>query len=335
MYLAKIFVPDGIHYIIRESYRKGDRLLSRDLFDLGNDPREYIVYPGGNSYYIHESVEEALETAGVTSIHSGLEQIFFPYLKPRVQRVIEPFLKRSKSCRRENVKKKANACEQSQFHIFDKRRIHFLKFGRMDQGYIGQVSHKLFMPIFDKSRDEIEQYLMENERILKEGEKKPYVYTIFNLQRHFTQPMAKTDPAAIPEEEIDERFMENICRLNEDPAIWGEENTGNSLNEYLIRYATMYFDSDFETHDYLGDYIREFMNSHRRQRTYPQRKTVSHQEMSEIFQTDKESLQTMNRVQVTRLYRKLALKLHPDQGGNETEFIRLTEAYQDLIRSKK
>jgi hypothetical protein len=39
------------HYYLRESFRDGGHFLSRDLIDLGTDPAEHIIYPGGNAFY--------------------------------------------------------------------------------------------------------------------------------------------------------------------------------------------------------------------------------------------------------------------------------------------
>jgi hypothetical protein len=50
------------HYVLRESHRDGDLLRSRDLFDLGPDPGQFIVYPGGNSFYVSEEVESWFES---------------------------------------------------------------------------------------------------------------------------------------------------------------------------------------------------------------------------------------------------------------------------------
>ena len=43
----------------------------------------------------------------------------------------------------------------------------------------------------------------------------------------------------------------------------------------------------------------------------------------------------MSREQLTRLYRKKAMDLHPDRGGDHDLFIELTEVYESLQRMKK
>jgi curved DNA-binding protein CbpA len=42
----------------------------------------------------------------------------------------------------------------------------------------------------------------------------------------------------------------------------------------------------------------------------------------------------MSRRELIRLYRRKAQELHPDKGGDQDQFVRLTEAYQDLIKRK-
>ncbi len=58
-------------------------------------------------------------------------------------------------------------------------------------------------------------------------------------------------------------------------------------------------------------------------------------EASRVFGMEAEELDRLSRRQVTRLFRRRALKCHPDQGGRPTEFIRLSEAYKAIMQSKK
>ena len=39
--------------------------------DLGADPGEYIVYPGGNAFHIEESLEETLKAKGANYSDEG------------------------------------------------------------------------------------------------------------------------------------------------------------------------------------------------------------------------------------------------------------------------
>jgi DnaJ-class molecular chaperone len=76
------------------------------------------------------------------------------------------------------------------------------------------------------------------------------------------------------------------------------------------------------------------MNSRRDHRAL-RRSHVSVDEASSIFGVAKTSLQKMNRAQLARLFRRRAMKLHPDKGGDHDTFVKLTEAYHSLLRIKK
>jgi hypothetical protein len=52
VYLSQEKIKGATHYYIRESYQDGDTFLSRDLFDLGTDPAEYIIYAGGMHFIL-------------------------------------------------------------------------------------------------------------------------------------------------------------------------------------------------------------------------------------------------------------------------------------------
>jgi DnaJ-class molecular chaperone len=57
-------------------------------------------------------------------------------------------------------------------------------------------------------------------------------------------------------------------------------------------------------------------------------------EASSVFGVEKEILSSMSKRSLVRLFRRLAQKRHPDKGGTHEEFIRLTEAYRECLRSK-
>ncbi len=42
----------------------------------------------------------------------------------------------------------------------------------------------------------------------------------------------------------------------------------------------------------------------------------------------------MNKSDLTKLYRQKAHELHPDKGGEHDSFVRLAEAYKQLLREK-
>lgn len=333
MYLALKTIKGKTRYYIRESYKDGDCLRSRDLFDLGTDPAGYIIYPGGNAFYIDETVDDRLRTLSQDYSVDDLDDIFWRFLKPEIRAALEPYRHMGGTSRKRTGKEKEEK-PQNEFHMFDKRRVHYLRFGHIDQGRIGRLSPKLFNKLKNKSRDELEQYFMEMERDLDRSEFKAYVYVIFYLQKYFTELIAKSMPEGLNPNKVDQYFLEEICRLNSDRDFWSGMDTEGKLHEYLIRYVVMFFDSEYGRSSFLDDYIRDYMDSKRRY--VPPRRGVSVilDEASTIFGVKKDVLRKMSKKSLTRIYRQMAQKLHPDKGGEKEKFVKLSEAYHELLKSK-
>jgi hypothetical protein len=321
------------HYFIRETYSHQNRFLSQNLFDLGTDPCRFIVYPGGNSFYIHESVEEQLHALNVYPKDEELEDIFWRFLEPGIRRALEVFRNRQKNLKVRKTQQVKNTVP-TRYHIFDRRRILYLRCGRTNQRNINCVPHKLFRILADKSRDEIEQKFMEMEQVLSAREYKIYTYVIFNLQNFLTQWFAQKAPKILDQKAVDGHFLEEICRLNSDKMYWNGMETRNRLHEYLVRYVIMYFDYDYAPKSFIEEYIRKFMNSHRDYRPPFESRKTDLDKAGELFNTTPEALRQMSRKDLARLYRKRSQKLHPDKGGDHNAFIRLTRIYQHLLRTK-
>lgn len=332
MYLALKTIKGRTRYYIRESYRDGDCLRSRDLFDLGTDPAKYIIYPGGKAFYIDETVDDRLRTLSRNYSVEDLDDIFWRFLKPEIKVALESYRHRGSFSRTNKIKKEK--IEQEQFHLFDRRRVHYLRFGYIDQGKIGRVSPKLFSRLINKSRDEIEQDFMDRERELDRSEFKTYVYVIFDLQKFFTQITAKIMPQGLNQDKVDRYFLEEICRLNSDSSFWAGMNTKGKLHEYLIRYVIMFFDNPYAQSTFLDDYIRDYMDSKRAYIPPHRKSSVILKEASTIFGVKEDDLKKMTGPVLTRLYRQMAQKLHPDKGGEKEKFVKLSEAYQELLKSK-
>lgn len=336
MYLAQHRIKGKRCYFIRESYKEGDLFRSRELFSLGAKPESYVTYPGGHAFYIDEVVEDRLSSLGAKKSVDEIEDIFWPFIKPEIRRVLEPFRQRGKARRKA---KKMTQRQEEQIRIqaseFDKRRIHYLRSGRMDQAGLGRMSIRLYAWLYGKSRDEIEQRFMRMEGRLEPPEFKNYTFVIFDLQRFFTQSWAKKIPQGLNQEKMDKHFLEGICRLNGDASFWAGEETGDFLHEYLTRYVVMFFDNPFQPDSFLRDHIREFIARHRRWSFPEVRRSVSLAEASSIFGVGEDILKTMSKRSVIRLFRRMAQKLHPDKGGTHEEFIKLTDAYRELLRRKR
>jgi hypothetical protein len=309
--------------------------LSRDLIDLGADPAEYIIYPGGNSFYIDPAIEDRLDALGVALQDNNLEDIFWRFLDPDIQRALQHFRHREALSRKSGKLRGKPAKAESPVHIFDKRRLHYLKFGRMEQGYLWLLPQKLFKVLRDKSRDEIEQLFLDMESQLNPREYKAYTYVIFDINRFFNQSFAKNRPQFLKQSDVDDHFIEEICSLNRDLTFWAGMQTVNRLHEYLVRYVLMYFDYDFAPRSWVDDYIRNFINSRRDYQSPFGTASVTLDEASTIFGETKDALKTMDREGLARIFRRRALELHPDKGGDPEKFVELTKAYDMLLRTKK
>jgi hypothetical protein len=334
MYLARKAVGSRTRYYIRQSRREGRHYVSHDLLDLGTDPAQYIVYPGGNSFYIDEVIEEQLQRCGATPEMDELDEVFWPFIKPEIRRVVEPFRQRRRSIKSMSCQAAAQEPSESAFHIFDKRRICYLKFGRTDQRGLGRVPAKVFRVLQCKSRDEIEQLLMEMEAQLSPREYKNYTFVIFDIQQHYSSRLALDAPQVLDQEEVDNHFIDELCRLNRDRSFWAGLDMENGLHSYLRRYLLMHFDYDYPAPAFEREYVRDFMNRHRQYRP-PSGPTMTLEEAGSLFGEQKDVLQTMSRRSLSRLYRRKAQALHPDKGGEHEAFIRLTEAYRELVRRKQ
>jgi hypothetical protein len=328
MYLARTTRERPTRFTIRETYRDGEVLKSRELFDLGTDPSRFIIYPGGRGYYFDETVEDALREQGLDPSQDDLDHIFWEFLDPAIKRVIDGF-QRTRSTQKPFTEQQKDAV-----HIFDQRRVHYLRFAQMDQRNLYKMPPKLFRHLHHKSRDEIEQLFLHEERILKLRELNRYVWTIFDLNTVFRAACDLDPQTGMCQENVDEWFMSALCDLNRDTSFWQGTAPARGLREYLIRYAIIYFDHAFPAMSTPHDEFGEFMNRHRRY-VPPKKVRLKMEEAGRLFETDWNKLKQMDARSFTRLYRRQAMKHHPDRGGNERKFIKLTAFYRHLIKRKR
>lgn len=335
MYVAQKKINGAACYFIRESYPQEGYLLSRDLIDLGPDPGRFIIYPGGNSFYIDEFIEDRIHKLGIKFDSDALEDIFWPFLRPEIRRALEPFRSREKRHQSKRRKCRPQEDPDARVHIFDKRRTHFLRFGDPDQRNLSRLPQRMFNMLHYKSRDEIEQMFMGMERELAVREFKTYAYVIFDLQQYFHGSVARSNPQMLDQNKVDDHFIEQVCRLNTDPIFWAGMPSGDGLNEYLVRYVLMYFDHDYVPGSLMDEYLRQFINSRRDYRPPNRNSAPTPKETSAIFGQTKEELKKMSRKELARQYRQRAQELHPDKGGDHNKFVKLTEAYHELLRTKQ
>lgn len=336
MYLAEQKTGKQTHYFIRESVKDGCFFRSRDLFCLGTNPAGYIIYPGGNAFYIDDVVEDRLSDLGVRANQDDLEDIFWPFLNPRIRRLVDAFKQKARA-RRKKVREKPKQDDviRAQVSDFDKRRVHYLRFGGVEHNSIYRMPVALYRWAFEKSRDEIEQRFLNMERCLNPSEPKNYTFAIFDLERFFTESWARQVPQGLDRDKMEKHFLEEICRLNEDASFCSRNEKRACLHEHLIRYVIMFFDHDYAPDSFLGDYIRNFMDARRAWRAPPNKRSVSLEEASNIFGVKKDALKTMTKRGLVRLYRRVAKTMHPDTGGTNEAFVQLTQAYHELLRIKE
>ena len=211
MYLARNRKNRTVSYMIRHSFLDGDIYKSRDLFDLGKDPARFIVYPGGNGFYIDPEVEDAIGKKGLPVSQDDLEIIFWDFIDPEIKRAMSGF-------QRSGAKQKRPV--NGPVRMFDKRRLVYLKSASVDQRNMNAFPDTFFNVLKQRSRDEIEQYFMKQERILETKELRTYVYVIFDLQKHFTKIFKRHTPAALDPDQMDDGFVKEICDLNTDKGFW-------------------------------------------------------------------------------------------------------------------
>ncbi|MDZ7759518.1 MAG: J domain-containing protein [Desulfovermiculus sp.] len=332
MYLARFLHSGLFRYQIRQSVPDNGVYVSRTLFDLGSDPGSFIVYPGGNSFYLDQDMVETIEKRGRDISYQELENIFWPFVHFSIRRKLQGFHNRAQSRHRPPPLHEAEKeFLRSRIHLVDKRRMNYLRLGSLDQSRLGGVPPQLYRPLLYASRDEIEQHFLRMEMELKANERAMYVYSFLHLRRFFSEICAGTMPQGLDQDKLDEVFEEQLCALNADPDFWTPENPPSSLHPYLVRYAIMFFDHPFGPSPFLDQVLQDFIARHRFHNPPPKKQGMSRDEMSSIFEVPKETLLSMSARQITRRYRRLAKKHHPDQGGDQETFVRLNLAYNWLL----
>jgi hypothetical protein len=342
MYLARVGLGQERGYIIRESVEREGRYVSRDLVHLGADPEEYIEYPGGNSFFIHQSVEDVLRAKGLTPGISELEDLFWPFVSPEIRHAQRGFVWKSRGKRRPRpLSFFETEYLRSRLHIVDKRRMNYLRLGVMDQSTLSFSSLlKLYRPLLYMSRDEIEQYFLRQEAELQVREYSGYVFSFLNLRRHFSEIYAGVMPQALDQEQLDSCFVQDICALSRDETFLEENPPTDGLHPYLVRYAVMYFDYSFSeapASEHLNRLRQDFFARKREDfaRASEKDKGPELDRADRLFGVSEAELKQMERRELIRLYRQKAKEMHPDRGGNQSDFIHLTRIYKALLKRHK
>jgi len=336
MYLAILTRGQTKHYEIRQSLPGDDHryLEYQVVFDLGGDPGHYIERLSDDICYFSAELEERLQQETSEDASLILEELLWNFLPAEEQTRLSIFRHRGKA-RVSALSERERSAIEKDIHLFDRRRLYYLRYGGVDQSRIFRLNPKLYRPLLNKCRDEREFYLLDLEKALQHNELRTYVFAIFDLQRHFTESFSATMPEALNQTDIADFFIEEICSLNDDKSFWRTGTGGTSLHDHLIRYMIMFFDHGYGRRSLFDDFVREFMGRHRAF-SWPEKKpAVSTGQAEKIFQRKWQKLQKMSRRELTRLYRERAKELHPDSGGNHEQFIELNGAYASLMARKK
>ncbi|MBE0583472.1 MAG: J domain-containing protein [Desulfofustis sp.] len=335
MYLAFIDKAGRRRYEIRQSLFNPDRQCyeSQLIFDLGPDPATFISCITDDICYFSEELCACLEHVGTSNPTTVLEELLWDFLPAEERRRLEIFRYRGRIALRP-LSREDRAAIEHDIHLFDRRRLYYLRYGAVDQSRISRLNPKLYRPLLQKSRDEREFYFRNLEKVLHANELKTYVFAIFDLQRHFSQSYSATMPEALNQIEIADRFVADLCALSSDPSFWYAHPPAESLQEHLIRYLIMFFDYGYGRRSLFDDFLREFMGRHRTFRWPDRKPAISTDAVEAIFETKWQLLQAMSKRELTRLYRRRAKQLHPDSGGDHLQFIELNAAYASLIVRK-
>ena len=339
MYLKRVYARDGYHYILSESCYNDECWKHRPLIDLGPDPGTYIEYPGGNSFHVKESLLERVQNMAERFSEDELEALLMPFLDPHIRRIVERFERPRESAKPwRSLSPDEVLAQQKKLHSFDKRRFHYLRFGRVQMGDLDRRPWRFLQILSEKSRDEIEAMMEQMELVLKPHERRAYVYTAFQLQNHFQHLLTRNHPSALDPEKVDESFMEEICRLNRDERFFNgvAPHDQQSLHPYLIKYLILYFDNDFVPGTFWNQTVKDFMWKHQfhRKPNSHSRPSVSHEAACRCLEISLEDFKKMDREKLTRCYRRMAKKTHPDRGGESGRFVEIKAAYETLLPMK-
>ncbi len=333
MYLARIRNGQGVRYVLRQSFFDEEQgcYLFRQVFDLGASPGDFINRSDETVLMFHTELDEAVAKAGAGwKSASLLEELLWEFFSREEQEHLGRFRYHQPSVNRPFSLEDEERLHR-EIHLFDRKRLYYLRYGAVDQSRIYRLHKKLCRPLFGQCRDEREFSFQEQEKVLSPAEYRTYVFAIFDLQRFFSESFAPFMPETLDQVLMADRLVEEICRLNGDAHFWAGMPGNGSLREHLQRYLVMFFDYEFAGRSFAADFARQFADRHRTFR-WPEKKTRTDEETGEIFGRKVQELRGMSKRELARLFRKRAKELHPDSGGDHERFVLLADAYADLQR---
>lgn len=335
MYLAKERCGSRLRYSIRQSQEiEQDYHGFREVFDLGCSPSRFFTIMEEHIVIFNEELLGTLREYGARKPESLLEKLLFVFFPKNVQQRLRTFKDRSATYRGSLTEHEREQIAH-QVHLFDRRRLYYLRYGAVDQSRLSKLHEKCCRPLIGQSRDEREHFFEMEERVLEPGSFFQYIYAIFNLNKYFHESFAPWLPEALARVEVEEQFIKALCALQRDKTFWQAEATDSFLHTHLHRYVWMFFDFTPHKRSFQHDFIRNFMGSRRNFKWPKKTPQASPETIEKIFELSEQQLVSMSRQELTRLYRKKAMQLHPDTGGDAEMFISLTEIYTSLMQRKK
>jgi hypothetical protein len=334
MYLASLKRNERFFYQIRRSIETNEENhIYEVLFDLGDTPSDFFTIIEDHIVIFDEDLLKTLERTIKKNPEPVLEKLLFDFLPSMVQQQLLTFKGRTARYKGRLTPEEIQDITR-QIHIFDRRRLYYLRYGAVDQSRLTKMHEKCCRPLLGQSRDEREFYFMEAEKVLDPGFYFQYIFAIFNLKNDFLQSFAPWLPEALVREEVADSFINAICRLQKDPSFWKGEEAGAFLHPHLFRYICMFFDYIPHSPSYENDFSRAFMGQHRTFRWPEPQNHATPEAIVKLFGVSHAALKSMSKTELSRLYRKKALELHPDQGGDAEQFIVLTQIYTSFLQQK-
>lgn len=322
MYIAALKETRGTRYELRRTVSRGSGLDYEVLADLGGDPARLVAFTRFGIVY----AEELLEALACHDLDMDELDEVFGFLAPRG---FEPRAARPRPWTRTTM-----TLTQEQLILelpaFDRRRMAYLRSGEVNLSRIDEVNPKLFRILVGKCRDEVEQMFLRMERELPVHEARTYVYAVFNLQRHFASLSARIMPESLEERLVDEAFLCEYCALEKNSEIWGGHE--GAARVYLRRYAIMHYDHAFGPDPTFARIFQNFMNDFRRHK--PRAKPVTPERVHALFGLSMGQIRALSRREFARIFRRKAMSMHPDKGGDHDAFVELLETYKQIVSSK-
>ncbi|MGC8490524.1 MAG: hypothetical protein ACP5SH_02190 [Syntrophobacteraceae bacterium] len=307
-------------------------MKSRDLMDLGPDIFAHINYAGTHGFWLNPDIEETLQEMGVKFVSEDLEEVFKPFLRPDIRKILDQFDPVRRPVGQIGFTIDELAPGHRKVHLFDARRLYFLRLGRIDRGELGAKHWKFLNALLLKSRDEIEVYIERMEHQLRPDEYAPYVYACLGIALLLPAAL-RAYPGGVSPEKMDRFVIEELCRIDDDEDFFLGvcRQNGGSLHPYLIKYAWLYFDFPFQAQSRSERFHFEREYS----RPPVSRPSMSVQAACKVFGITEEQLRHIGRDEITRLFRRKAKDIHPDRGGDHESFLALSKAYGLLLSMKQ